>query len=87
MRNSDEGLVKAYALPRRADTPNYSRVIAVETGSTEFTADTLPIAIDLMIVKERPAKRKRSIVNHGRNLKFVEPTSYLVRKTLLGLGP
>jgi hypothetical protein len=57
MRNSDEGLVKAYALTRRAETPNYSHVIAVETGSTEFTADTLPIAIDLMIVKERPANR------------------------------
>jgi hypothetical protein len=62
MRNSDEGLVKAYPLPGRAaaDTPNYSHVIAVETGSTEFTADTLPIAIDLVIVKERPAKRKRT---------------------------
>jgi hypothetical protein len=60
MRNSDEGLVKASALPRRADTPNYAHLIAVETGSTELTADTLKITIDLIVVKDRPAKRKRT---------------------------
>jgi hypothetical protein len=60
MRTSDEGLVKSYALPRRADPPNYSHVIAVETGSTELTTDTLTITIDLIIVEERPAKRKRT---------------------------
>lgn len=41
---------------RRTDTPNCSLVIAVEPGPTEFTADTLTVTIDLIIVKERPTR-------------------------------
>lgn len=46
-------------------TPNCSSVIAFETGSTEFTADTLIIMIDLIIGKDRPTKRNRR--NTARN--------------------
>jgi hypothetical protein len=49
---------QSYLNAQTPHTPNCSSVIAFEMGSTEFTADTLIIMIDLMIGRDRPTKRK-----------------------------
>jgi len=51
-----------YLVVHTPHTPNRSFVIAFKMGSTEFNADTSMIVIDLMMVEERPTKRKRRLV-------------------------